>query len=300
MKKSNQNVLYIQRLYNTKSTGVNWRRTMALTLFFMVFMSTQLLAQTNQITGSVTDSAGEPLPGVNIVVKNTTSGTITDIDGKFQLDVGPTDILLVSFIGYTSKEVPVNNQSSIIIVLTEETLDVDEVVVVGYGVQKKSLTTAAISSVKGEELQSIPVSRADQAMQGRTAGISVLSTSGSPGAGAKIRVRGVNSNGDANPLFIVDGMKTDDINNIDPGDIESMEILKDAASAAIYGTEGANGVVIITTKSGKEGAAQVNYNFQYAIQSARSKTELMNAEEYATWMDESGAGTVTLDGTDTD
>lgn len=269
-------------------------------LLCVLLVPSQLFAQTNQITGSIKDEGNQPLPGVNIVVKGTTTGTVTDIDGNFSLEAAPTDVLVISFIGYTSQEVLVGGQSSLNIILQEETLDMDEVVVVGYGVKKKSLTTAAISSVKGDELQNRPVSRADQAMQGKTAGVSVLSTSGSPGAGTKIRIRGTNSNGDSNPLFIVDGMKTGDINNIDPNDIESMEILKDAASAAIYGTEGANGVVLITTKGGKSGAARITYDAQYGIQSARSEVDLMNADEYETWMEESGDVSVTQDGTDTD
>jgi len=253
------------------------------------------------VTGKITDANNNPIPGVAVVVKGTTNGTITDLDGNYSLSKIQDDAVLVySFVGMRTQEVPVEGKTVIDIVLEEETIGIEEVVAVGYGVKKKSLTTAAISSVKSEDLESRPVSRADQAMQGKTAGVSVLSTSGSPGASTKIRIRGTNSNGDSNPLFIVDGMKTGDINNIDPSDIESMEILKDAASAAIYGTEGSNGVVLITTKSGKAGASRITYDFQYGIQSARSEVDLMNAEEYKQWMDEAGDVSVTLDGTDTD
>lgn len=263
---------------------------------------TETIQQKGTVSGVVTSTSGDPIPGVTVVVKGTSNGNITDMDGRFSLsNVGPQDVLIVSFVGMQTQEVAVAGKSMLNIVLVEETIGIEEVVAVGYGVQKKSLVTGAISSVKADDLQSVPVARADQAIQGRTAGVSVLSNSGSPGAGTKIRIRGVNSNGNSNPLFIVDGMKTGDINNIDPADIESMEVLKDAASAAIYGTEGANGVIIITTKSGAKGAdAKISYDFQYGIQSSRSNMQLMNAEQYKRWMEESGAGNVTLDGTDTD
>ncbi|WP_372774306.1 TonB-dependent receptor [Mangrovibacterium sp.] len=262
----------------------------------------QFVQKVGVVSGTVKASNGDPIPGATVVVKGTTIGTITDFDGNFSLNNVPDDaILQFSFVGMQMVEVAVNGQSVINAVLAEETIGLEEVVAVGYGIQKKSLVTGAISSVKAEDLQNIPASRADQAIQGRTAGVSVLSTSGSPGVSTKIRIRGVNSNGNSNPLFIVDGMKTGDINNIDPSDIGSMEVLKDAASAAIYGTEGANGVIIITTKSGTKGEkAKISYDFQYGLQSSRSDMELMNAAQYKTWMEESGAGTVTLDGTDTD
>lgn len=253
-----------------------------------------------EITGKITDSSGFGIPGVNISLKATTVGTVSDIDGNYSISANSENVIVYSFIGYSTQEMVVGDQTTINIIMMEDALSVDEVVVIGYGVQKKALNTGSISSVKGEELKNTPASRADQAIQGRTAGVSVLSNSGSPGAGTNIRIRGVNSNGNSNPLFIVDGMKTGDINNIDPGDIESFDVLKDAASAAIYGTEGANGVIIITTKSGKAGEAKISYDFQYGLQSSRSDMELMNASEYQQWMQESGAGTVTQNGTDTD
>lgn len=258
--------------------------------------------QKGDVKGQVTAANGDPIPGATVVVKGTSNGTITDFDGNYQLTNVPADAALqISFVGMQLREINVDGQAVINVVLEEETIGLEEVVAVGYGVQKKSLVTGAISSVKAEDLQNIPAARADQAIQGRTAGVSVLSTSGSPGASTKIRIRGVNSNGNSNPLFIVDGMKTGDINNIDPSDIESMEVLKDAASAAIYGTEGANGVIIITTRSGSKGErAKISYDFQYGIQSSRSDMDLMNAKQYQQWMSEAGTGDITLDGTDTD
>ncbi|WP_195715276.1 TonB-dependent receptor [Ancylomarina sp. 16SWW S1-10-2] len=285
-----------------KRSNSRWLRKSAI-LLMMVFCNAAIIfgqSTSSQISGTILDATGETLPGVNISLKGTTTGTVSDIDGNYSIMASSENVIVFSFIGHTTQEILVGNQTQIDVTLLEDAIGMDEVVVVGYGVKKKSLVTGSISSVKAEELQNVPVSRADQAIQGKTAGVSILSTSGSPGAGAKIRVRGINSNGNSNPLFIVDGMKTGDINNIDPGDIASMEVLKDAASAAIYGTEGANGVILITTKGGKSGQSKISYDFQYGFQSSRSDMEVMNASEYKQWMQESGAGEVTLNGTDTD
>lgn len=240
------------------------------------------------VTGQVTAESGEPLPGVNVSIKGMSGGTITDSEGKYSIEAEPTATLIFSFMGYATKEVEINRQSIINIVMVEDVKEMGEVVVIGYGVKKKSLVTGAISSVKGDEINNLSASRADQAIQGKISGIQVRSNSGSPGAGTKIRIRGTNSNGKSDPLYIVDGMKTGDINNIDPGDIESIEVLKDAASSAIYGTEGANGVILITTKSGKAEKNEITYDFQYAIQSLKTKMELMNADQYTQWMTEAG------------
>lgn len=242
------------------------------------------------ITGTVTGGDdGEPLPGVNIKLKGTDKGTITDFNGAYSIEVTGEDAVLVfSFVGFLTQEQTVGTQTTIDVVMQVDSKGLDEVVVVGYGVQKKSLVTGAISSVKGDEINNASTSRVDQALQGKTAGVQIRSNSGSPGAATKIRIRGTNSNENSNPLFIVDGMKTGDINNIDPGDIESVEVLKDAASCAIYGTEGGNGVVLITTKSGKSGKGTVTYDFQYGIQSVKTKLKLMNTDQYAQWMSETG------------
>jgi TonB-linked SusC/RagA family outer membrane protein len=285
-----------------KQNNRRWLRKSTM-LLMMVLCNVAIIfgqSSSTEIYGTILDSTGETLPGVNISIKGTTIGTVSDIDGNYVILASSENVIVFSFIGHTSQEILVGDQTQINVILLEDVLNMDEVIVVGYGVKKKSLVTGSISSVKAEELQNVPVSRADQAIQGKTAGVSVLSTSGSPGAGTKIRIRGVNSNGNSNPLFIVDGMKTGDINNIDPGDIASMEVLKDAASAAIYGTEGANGVILITTKGGKAGESKISYDFQYGFQSSRSDMEVMNANEYQQWMQESGAGAVTLNDTDTD
>ncbi|RLD85376.1 MAG: TonB-dependent receptor, partial [Bacteroidetes bacterium] len=212
-----------------------------------------------------------------------------------------TTVLKFSMVGFSALEQNATAGKPLSVVLEESAVGLNEVVVVGYGVQKKSLVTGAISQVTEAEIKQSPASRVDQAIQGMTSGVTVLPTSGSPGAGTQIRIRGVNSNGNSNPLFIVDGMKTGDINNIDPGDIKSVEILKDAASSAIYGTEGSNGVILITTKSGEQGKGVISYDFQYGIQNSRSNMKLMNAEQYGQWQEEAGATIpIVQDGTNTD
>lgn len=275
-------------------------KMMTVVVLCSFFSLTALGQETYTVSGVVSDLQGEPLPGVNVVVKGTLRGAITDMEGTYSINAGPSDVLEFTFVGFLSQEVPVDNQRVINVRLSETVSDLDEVIVVGYGVQRKSVVTAAISSVKPEDLERGAVGRVEHAIQGKTAGISVLPVSGSPGAGVKIRVRGTGSNGKSDPLYIVDGMKTSTINDLNPSDIASMEILKDAASAAIYGTEGANGVVLITTKMGKKGEAKVNYDFQYGVQNLSTGMELMNAAEYKQFMTEAGLTINNNEGYDTD
>jgi len=269
---------------------------------FTICLGFSQMASAQTITGVVSGAEdSSPLPGVNVQLKGTAKAAMTDTNGKYQIEVtGPESILVFTFIGYATQEITVGSQTSIDVKLAIDATQTEEVVVVGYGVKKKSLVTGSISSVKSDEIKTTSSSRADQAIQGKTAGVMVLPTSGSPGSGTKIRIRGTNSNSNSNPLFIVDGMKTGDINNIDPGDIESIEVLKDAASSAIYGTEGSNGVILVTTKSGKSGKSQINYDFQYGIQSVRTKMEMMNAAQYTQFMSEAGQPTQNRFGADTD
>jgi TonB-linked SusC/RagA family outer membrane protein len=258
-------------------------------------------AQGNAYSGKVLDAEGSSLIGVNVMVEGTTVGTVTDVDGNFSLSYSADEAtLIVSFIGYKTKEVEASVGDNLTITLEEDLMGIDQVVVVGYGVQKKSLVTGAISSVKSEDMENSSNARVGQALQGRTAGVTVLPTSGSPGAGSKIRIRGVSSNGNSDPLYIVDGMKTGSIDNIAPNDIESIEILKDAASAAIYGTEGANGVILITTKGGTKGESKISYNFQAGIQSSRTKMKLMSAEQYVGYLDEADIQSIDSYDYDTD
>ena len=215
------------------------------------------IQQGRRVSGVVVDGTGIPVIGANVVEKGTTNGTITDMDGKFSLEVPDNATLLISYIGYSPKEIVVKGQSSFQIKLAEDTKALDEVVVVGYGIQKKSVVTGAISSVKAEDMMNSANTRPEQALQGKTSGVQVLSSSGAPGSSMKIRIRGYSSNGNSDPLYIVDGLRTDDISGLEPSNIASMEVLKDGASAAIYGAEGGNGVVLITTKNGSAGKTQV-------------------------------------------
>lgn len=243
-----------------------------------------------QVSGTVNDSeTGQTMPGVNIVVKGMQRGTSTDPQGNFELTVPSLqDTLVFTYIGYQTKEVPIAGRSTFDVSLKPTALLGEEVVVVGYGTRQKRNVTGSISSVQASEITSLPITRAEQALEAQTAGVSVLPTSGSPGAGMQVRIRGVGSNQSSQPLYIVDGMKTGDINNLSPSEIESIEVLKDAASAAIYGAEGANGVVLITTKSGTRGGTEVSYEMQLGVQSASDITEPMNAGQYIEYMTEAG------------
>ncbi len=235
------------------------------------------------VSGKITDENGQPIAGANIAVKGTTVGTITGADGRYKLTVPEgANTLVVSFIGYLTQEVIIGNQSVINVVLESDIQALSEIVVVGYGQQRKSDITGAISSVKGKELVQLPMQRVDQALQGRAAGVLVLNTAGAPGANTTIRIRGMNSiNGGNNALIVVDGLQGGNLNSLNPNDIESIEILKDASATAIYGSMGANGVILITTKSGKKGKPTIDYSFNYGSQTIRHKLDLMNAADYA-------------------
>ena len=234
--------------------------------------------QGRKITGQVVDDkTGDPLIGVNVKVKGTTMGTITDLGGRFTLTVTTRNpVILVSYIGYSQQELTASG-NQLNIKLKEDAMALDEVVVVGYGVQKKSLVTGAIASVKGSELEMTGIMRADDALQGKTPGVQIISNSGQPGTSTSIRIRGVGTNGTAQPIYIVDGMAVGDIEYLNPADIESIEVLKDAASSAIYGARGGNGVILVTTKKGSEGKTSVTANFSYGIQNLARKVDVLNA-----------------------
>jgi len=250
--------------------------------------------QSGKITGKVISTENnEPLPGVNIVVKGTNLGTTTDASGNFELNIKEEKvIIIVSFLGYVTEEMEVTAGSNITIKLVPDIMGLNEVVVIGYGTEKKSLITGSITNISGENIQNSSLTRVDQAIQGKAAGVYVLPVSGSPGSSTKIRIRGAGTNGDANPLYIVDGMKTKDITYLAPEDIASMEILKDGAASAIYGAEGGNGVVIITTKEGKTGKGNITYSMQIGNQSPGKLPDLMNAEQYAQFMAEGNLLTI--------
>ncbi|RCW35325.1 TonB-dependent receptor [Marinilabilia salmonicolor] len=255
-----------------------------LLLFFFV-AGIGLMAQ-QTVTGLVTDSSNEPVPGVSILEKGTLNGTITQVDGNYSIEVSEGATLVYSFIGFENQEIPVEGRSVINVVLTENITDLDEVVVVGYGVQKKKLVTGATLQVDGEDLQRRSNTSALEALQGQTPGVQISSTSGQPGEGLKVVVRGMGTIGNSGPLYIVDGVQTGDIAHLNNADIESIDILKDAASAAIYGSQAANGVVLITTKSGKKGKAQITLDTYYGIQNVSRKVDMLNDREYAVIMNE--------------
>lgn len=239
--------------------------------------------QESRVSGKVTSESGEVLPGVTVLVKGSSTGTVTDLEGDYAIDVtGNQPVLVFSFIGYTPQEIPVNGRTSVNVTLVEDPQSLDEVVVVGYGSQKRSDLTGAISSVTGKEVAMLPTQRVDQALQGRAAGVMVLNTDGSPGGNTTIRIRGMNSiNGGNNALIVVDGLQGGDLNSINPNDVESIEILKDASATAIYGAKGANGVILITTKLGDSDKPLINYKYDVGIASQNKKLDLLNAADYA-------------------
>lgn len=256
------------------------------------FAGSRTVAQTCNLTGTVVDKQGNPVIGAAVVVEGTTKGTSTGVDGSFSLDgVKENASLTVSFIGYkTLTTPPLGAKTSITITLEEDTQLLDDVVVIGYGVQRKSDVTGSITSIKEDVFQSRSVENAQQALQGKAPGVQVLSSSAAPGSSPSIRIRGFSSNnsGASEPLYVVDGLKVSDISYLDPSSIESMEILKDGASAAIYGVEAGNGVILITTKKGKKGEGRIFYDFTYGITSLARKADLMNAEQYVAYQTAAG------------
>ncbi len=244
--------------------------------------------QERTVSGSVTDSEGNQIPGVTVLVKGTNNGTITDASGSYTLrNVAADAVLVFSFVGMREQEVAVAGETRIDVILEEETIGIEEVIAIGYGVQKKSVVTAAISRVTAEELNTTKPSRVEDALKGKVSGVQITQSSGQPGSDSKVRIRGIGTVNNSEPLYIVDGMPVDGgINYLNPVDIQSVEILKDAASAAIYGARAANGVILVTTKSGKQGKAVINYDVNYGWQNPWKKKSVLNAQEYMVIMNE--------------
>ncbi len=240
------------------------------------------------VTGHVTDSAGHALSGVSIQIRNSTKGVFTNEGGAFTIDAEGSDTLIISYVGYSAKEIPVNGQSNIEVMLLPQVSSLNDVVVIGYGTQQRKLVTGAISTVKASDIANQEYSRFDDALRGRTPGVMVTQSSGQPGAAPQIRIRGITSRMNSDPLYVIDGVVVTNggLDNIDPSDIESMDVLKDA-SAAIYGAEASNGVIIVTTKKGKSGAPQFSYSGYYGFQNPIKHVKLANAEQYATLRNES-------------
>ena len=249
-------------------------------LLLLLALMVSMASNAQGILGTVTDDAGEAIIGASIVEKgNPQNGTITDFDGKFTIKVSEGTPIIISYIGYTSQEVTA--KEGMTIVLKEDAQTLQDVVVIGYGVQKKSVVTAAIAKVSSDDLQGTTPVRMDNALKGLAAGVNVTSNSGQPGAASRIRVRGIGSVNDSNPLYIVDGMPIEGgFDYINPSDIESIEVLKDAASGAIYGARAANGVILVTTKKGKMGKMTVNYNFSQGWQTAWKHRDVLDATGY--------------------
>jgi TonB-linked SusC/RagA family outer membrane protein len=261
-----------------------------LLLLAMVLAGNQASAQAGKhsLSGTVTAARdNSPLPGASILIKGSSAGTVTDGTGHFTLQVNDNDTLEVSLIGFTKKLLAVKGQTNISIALGDAATGLDEIVVVGFGTEKKRLNTGAIGQVKGGALEQHHALRVDQALQGQVAGVQVTATSAQPGESPKIRIRGTGTIGGADPLYVVDGVPTNDIGYLNAADIATMDVVKDAASLAIYGTRAANGIVFITTKKGSKGNMQVSYDGFYGVQNPARKLPLLNAREYAIIMNES-------------
>ncbi len=249
-------------------------------------------AQTLEINGKITDSKSNlPLPGVNVIVKNLKTGTTTDFDGNYSIKVNQNDVLVFSSLSYTKQEIKIEKAQQLNVQLSEESNSLEEVVVIGYGTQKKSVVTGAISSVKAKDLEKIPAGRIEQALQGRVSGVTIATNSGQPGSASTIRVRGITTFdqfGGNNPLWVVDGVIVDSggIGYVNQSDIESVEVLKDAASLAIYGARAASGVILVSTKKGKKGKISVNYTGFTGSSSPEKKLQLLNATQYGALMNE--------------
>ena len=241
---------------------------------------------TKKITGTVVDAQG-PVIGASVVEKGKTgNGVITDFDGKFTLNVNPGATIVVSYVGYQTQEIKVGNQSSINITLKEDDALLEEVVVVGYGTMKKKLVTGATVQVKGEDIAKLNTTNALEAMQSSTPGVQITQSSSQPGKGYKVTIRGIGTTGNSTPLYVIDGVAGGNLDGINPNDIESIDVLKDAASAAIYGARAANGVILVTTKQGKAGKIELSYNGAMGWSNAYKRPQLLNAQQYMTIIDE--------------
>lgn len=264
---------------------INWAKNLFL-LFALLVLDASAFAQARSISGTVSDQVTkETLPGATVVIKGTTKGASTDINGKFTLEVGPNDAMLsITFVGYEPKEVSLGSQSTYEIALTSSKVMLSEIVVIGYGTVRKSDLTGSVGSVKAKELTKVTSLSPEQSLQGKVAGVQVTSTSGAPGATPSVRIRGVGTFNNSSPIYVVDGVILDNISFLNTADIASMEILKDASATAMYGSRGANGVILITTKSGTIGEEKTNFSYsgEYSIQNLAKKIDLLNGRDFAT------------------
>ncbi len=282
----------MKRIKKTSKSLIGIRLVVSTLLFLFLIngLANSVMGQDNEksVQGIVTDSqTGQTLIGVNITLKGTQRGTTTGTDGKFELDVPSEESILVfSYVGYGEKEVRVGSQDYLEVQLVEDVGSLNELVVVGYGTQRRGEVTSAISSISSEEIAQQTTTNINQAIQGRISGVNVTQNSGTPGAGISVDVRGIGTIGNSSPLYVIDGIPGGDINSINPSNIESIDVLKDASAAAIYGANGGNGVVLISTKSGASGQTQVDLDMTYGVQQLSNKVDMLNAEEYARMQNE--------------
>ncbi|HTM94045.1 MAG TPA: TonB-dependent receptor plug domain-containing protein, partial [Flavisolibacter sp.] len=265
---------------------IHFRQLLLWSIFSIFLVSMHAFAQ-SKVSGTIINPrTSSPVAGATVSVKNTTRSTSTDDAGRFSIEAAQGDVLVITSVGYTSQEVKVGS-GAIRVQLTETDNQMENVVVIGYGVQKKKLVTGANLQVKGEDLQKQSTTNALQALQGQAPGMQITSSSGQPGDGFNVIIRGKGTIGDFGPLFIVDGVQGVDVRSINPADIESIDVLKDAASAAIYGSRAANGVILVTTRTGRQNQkAQITLDAYYGIQNVARKAQLLNAKEYAIIMNE--------------
>ena len=254
-------------------------------LFLLCLFPLGALAQ-SVVRGTVQDETGEPVIGATISVQGASAGAITDLNGNFQIQVAPNATLNISSVGYVPQSIKVSGRSTITVVLQEDNTTLNDVVVIGYGVQKKKLVTGATVQVKGEEIAKLNTTNALEAMQSQTPGVQITQSSSQPGKGYKVYIRGIGTTGDSKPLYVIDGVAGGSLDDINPADIESIDILKDAASAAIYGARAANGVILVTTKQGKAGKVEITYNGAMGWSNVYKRPQLLNAQQYMTIIDE--------------
>ncbi len=270
-----------------------WWKSGFLSLILFGFAISLTFAQESTVTGTVSSDAEGPIPGVNIVIQGTTTGAVTDVDGNFTITVpGPDAVLVFTSIGYAAQNITVGNQTSINVILSEDVMALDEIVVIGYGTQKKKELTSAISNVKSEEFNKGQINNAAQLVQGKVAGLSITKPGGNPNEGYTMRLRGMSTIGaNTQPLVVIDGVVGGDLNNVDPNDIESMDVLKDGSAAAIYGTRGSSGVIIVTTKKGRRGTAHIDYNGMVTLETVGKYPNVMDPDQWRALSAETGEGT---------
>lgn len=277
----------------------NGMRKKFYSMFLMLVCSALAFADVT-VTGTIVDGQNEPIIGASVLQKGTGNGTVSDFDGNFTLSVPDAKaVLVVSYVGMKTQEVSLQGKTRLSIVMKDDAETLDEVVVIGYGAVKRRDVTTAVSSVSTEDLEKVPITSAAQAMQGKAAGVTVVKPNGQPGASMVVRVRGTTSmNASNDPLYVVDGVPMTDIDFLAPNDIESMQILKDASSAAIYGSRAANGVIMITTKAGKASREKVHVDFSMygGWTMVAKKMESLNYEQYREYLDDLGSNVVLPDG----